>query len=46
MCMEPLLRNIDRNEEISPPRSRLLNVDLPKSYAYADIVRFQKMLHR
>ena len=38
MCMEPLLRNIDRNEEISPLKSTLLDTNLPKSYAYADDV--------
>ena len=38
MCMEPLLRNIERNERIEPLKSRELNVELPKVYAYADDV--------
>ena len=37
MCMEPLLRNIEMNNEISPITSSTLG-DLPKVYAYADDV--------
>ena len=38
LCMEPLLRNIEANDEIRPIRSANLNADLPKVYAYADDV--------
>ena len=38
LCMEPLLRNIEANDRISPIKSELLRSDLPKSYAYADDV--------
>ena len=38
MCMEPLLRNIESNDEIVPIISMALNKVLPKSYAYADDV--------
>ena len=38
MCMEPLLRNIECNDEISPLTSTTLGVSLPKSYSYADDV--------
>ena len=38
ICMEPLLRNIDRNVRIHPIRSEHLGSDLPKTYAYADDV--------
>ena len=36
--MELLVRNIENNKVISALRSRQLNSDLPKSYAYADDV--------
>ena len=36
MCMEPLLRNIEANEEIRPLESQILNTPLPKVYGYAD----------
>ena len=38
MCMEPLLRNIEKNENIEPIFSNELNAFLPKVYAYADDV--------
>ena len=38
MCMEPLLRNIESNDEIRPIRSTTLMAPLPKVYAYADDV--------
>ena len=38
MCMEPLLRNIEANNSISPISSQSLGTDLPKVYAYADDV--------
>ena len=38
LCMEPLLRNIEANNRITPVKSELLRSDLPKSYAYADDV--------
>ena len=38
MCMEPLLRNINNNNEIVPLGSMALNTNLPKTYAYADDV--------
>ena len=38
MCIEPLLRNIDKNPAIEALRSNLLNSELPKAYAYADDV--------
>jgi hypothetical protein len=38
MCMEPLLMNITNNPQIEPVHSNALNVDLPKSYSYADDV--------
>ena len=38
MCMEPLLRNIESNPEITPIFSTTLNRSLPKAYAYADDV--------
>ena len=38
MCMELLVGNIENNKVISALRSRQLNSDLPKSYAYADDV--------
>ena len=38
MCMEPLLRNIENNNEVEQLHSTSLNCDLPKSYAYADDV--------
>ena len=38
MCMEPLLRNILRNNEIVGIRSSKLNIDIPKAYGYADDV--------
>ena len=38
ICMEPLLRNIDKNIRINPLQSELLGSELPKSYAYADDV--------
>ena len=38
MCMEPLLRNIEKNVEIEPIFSQKLNSNLPKTYAYADDV--------
>ena len=38
MCMEPLIRNIDSNPNISPIVARSLNNSLPKTYAYADDV--------
>ena len=36
MCMEPLIRNIERKQEIEPVHSNVLRFDLPKSLAYAD----------
>ena len=36
--MDPLLRNIEHNPEISAINSNLLAKDLPKVYAYADDV--------
>ena len=38
LCMEPLLKNIEHNPEISAINSNLLAKDLPKVYAYADDV--------
>ena len=38
MCMEPLLRNIEVNNDIGNVRSGSLEKDLPKVYAYADDV--------
>ena len=38
MCMEPLLRNINSNQEIKALRSNILSCELPKTYAYADDV--------
>ena len=38
ICMEPLLRNIEANEEIEAIPSATLNKTLPKVYAYADDV--------
>ena len=38
MCMEPLLRNIDKNNQIECVASATLQSDLPKTYAYADDV--------
>ena len=38
MCMEPLLRNIERNPAIKPLVSTHVEGNLPKSYAYADDV--------
>ena len=38
MCMEPLLRNIELNPNITPIHSEKLAKDLPKCYAYADDV--------
>ena len=38
MCIEPLLRNIEANEQIEPIFSTKLNKTLPKVYAYADDV--------
>ena len=38
MCIEPLLRNIELNPGILAVESRLLNVVIPKSFAYADDV--------
>ena len=35
MCMEPLLRNIEKNALIEPIYSQELNSNLPKVYAYA-----------
>ena len=37
MCMEPLLRNIEKNDSIKPIRSRNLGT-LPKALSYADDV--------
>jgi len=36
MCIEPLLRNIDLNNEIEPLHSEKLGAELPKVYGYAD----------
>ena len=36
MCMEPLIRNIDSNQDIQAIESASLNNSLPKTYAYAD----------
>ena len=36
MCMEPLIRNIENNNDIEPILSVTLNKPLPKVYAYAD----------
>ena len=38
MCIEPLLRNIEKNNSIESVRSAKLRSNLPKSYAYADDV--------
>jgi hypothetical protein len=38
MCIEPLLLNIEKNNQIEPIYSPRLNVTLPKTYAYADDV--------
>ena len=38
ICMEPLLRNIKKNDRILAIKSASLNKELPKSYAYADDV--------
>ena len=38
MCMEPLLRNIEMNPVIKQISSQLLDVTVPKSFAYADDV--------
>ena len=38
MCMEPLIRNLEKNQAIEPIFSRKLGSSLPKSYAYADDV--------
>ena len=38
MCMEPLIKNIEKNQEIEPIFSSGLNSNLPKIYAYADDV--------
>ena len=38
ICMEPLLRNIERNPNIVPLTSALVESNLPKSYSYADDV--------
>ena len=38
MCMEPLLRNLERNQDIIPVSSLNLGNNLPKVYAYADDV--------
>ena len=38
MCVEPLLRNIEKNDNIEPVFSNELNASLPKSYAFADDV--------
>ena len=38
MCMEPLLRNIERNNGIQSLKSDGLNLELPKALAYADDV--------
>lgn len=36
MCMEPLIRNIESNQEIEPIYSHKLGSNLPKCYGYAD----------
>ena len=38
MCIEPLIRNIKRNNQIIPIASETLNSDLPKVYSFADDV--------
>ena len=38
MCMEPLLRNIEENNDIKAVRSAALNIEIPKAFAYADDV--------
>ena len=38
LCMEPLLRNLERNPEIAAVNSTTLNESLPKAFAYADDV--------
>ena len=38
ICMEPLLRNIEANQNIEAISSTTLNRMLPKVYAYADDV--------
>ena len=38
MCMEPLLRNLKENNDIERLSSRSMNIELPKSYGYADDV--------
>ena len=38
MCIEPLIRNIKRNEEIRPLRSNFLRISIPKIYGFADDV--------
>ena len=36
MCMEPLIRNIDKNDNITPLYSTNLESAVPKAFAYAD----------
>ena len=38
MCMEPLIRNIERNQAIEPIVSNTLMCNVPKTFAYADDV--------
>ena len=38
MCMEPLIRNLERSQDIDPIFSTNLQADLPKALAYADDV--------
>ena len=38
ICMEPLLANVEANQEIKPLKSMALNTELPKALAYADDV--------
>ena len=38
ICIEPLIRNIKENDAIECIRSRLLNVNIPKIYSFADDV--------
>ena len=38
MCMEPLIKSIEKNQDIEPIFSRGVGSNLPKIYAYADDV--------
>ena len=40
MCMEPLIKSIEKNQDIEPIFSRGVGSNLPKIYAYADDVNW------